>query len=243
MSLLEVIEVIKSFGGLTAVNEVTLDIAEREILGIIGPNGAGKTTLFNVICGFYPADRGKVIYKQKNITGMRPSDICKLGLSKTFQVVKPFSNISVLENVMVGAYNTTNSRSRAYRIAMECLEQVGLVEKSGLEAKHLTMGEQRRLELARVVATGADTLLLDEVMAGLTPTEMKETMSWIQRINESGKTIILIEHVMAAVMSLSKRVAVLHHGRLIAQGKPQEIASNKRVIEAYLGEEYDFARN
>jgi branched-chain amino acid transport system ATP-binding protein len=233
----------KAFGGLVAVNGVTLELDEGEILGLIGPNGAGKTTLFNIISGEIPPDEGAIHFNGGDITGLKPHVIAQRGLVRTFQIVKPFAKLSVVENVMVGAFINTSSVEKAERRARELIEFVGLGSHADLPASNLTTASRKRLELARALATRPRLLLLDEVMAGLTPTESASMVELLQEIREQGVTQLVIEHVMQAVMTLSDRIAVLHHGELIGVGRPAQIASDSRVIEAYLGEEFEIAEN
>ncbi|MGQ9675526.1 MAG: ABC transporter ATP-binding protein [Chloroflexota bacterium] len=237
-TLLELRAVSRHFGGLMAVNSVSLAVAEGEIVGLIGPNGAGKTTLFAVVSGFYQPTAGNVFFDGKSIVGLRPDAICSLGLTRTFQLVQPFPRMTVLENVMVGAFKRTSSRRQAEAQAWETLEFVGLAPKGNQRASSLTTPDRKRLEVARSLATKPRLLLLDEVMSGLTPTESMHMVGLIKKIRERGTTLLVIEHVMRAIMSLSDRIVVLHHGQLIAEGHPREIACDQAVIEAYLGEEF-----
>lgn len=243
ISLLSIQELTKSFGGLTAVDNVSLDLHKGEILGLIGPNGAGKTTLFNLISGTYGPDQGKIVFDEVEITGTPPHKISQQGLARTFQIVKPFSSLSVVDNVMVGAFlNTTNVREVRHQ-ARDIVEFVGLSDQADKPARNLTTAGRKRLELARALATQPRLLLLDEVMAGLTPSESSAMVDLIREIRERGISLLVIEHVMQAIMTLSDRIAVLHHGRLIAIDEPVLIASDQRVIEAYLGEEFRLADN
>ena len=233
----------KEFGGLVAVHDVSLDLAQREILGLIGPNGAGKTTLFNMISGSYQPTRGRITFDGQDITGLTPHEVANLGIARTFQLVKPFGKLSVVDNVMVGAFLRTRRAYEARRKALEVIDFVKLSKFVSRPAHTLTTSGRKRLELARALATGPRLLLLDEVMAGLTPTESVGIVELIKEIRQSGVTILVIEHVMKAIMSLSDRVAVLHHGELITADTPGKIAKDARVIEAYLGEEYHIAEH
>lgn len=241
MALLEVNNLTKSFGGLVAVNNVDFSIAEGEILGMIGPNGAGKTTVFNLITGFYPKDKGTVHFQGEDITSLRPDQICKNGITRTFQIVKPFSHITVLQNVLVGALNRIRDVNKAKELAMEALEFIGLDKKKDQMATSLSPPERKRLELARALATRPKLVLLDEVMAALRTKEIEEIIRLIRDTNKRGITIFLIEHVMKVIMSLSDRIIVLNHGEKIATGTPLEISKDQSVIKAYLGKEYRFA--
>ena len=237
MALLEVQNISKSFGGLKALNEVSFDLKQGEILGLIGPNGAGKTTLFSVINGFYRPDQGQVLFKGENITSLTASQICKRGIGRTFQLVKPFEEMSVLDNVMIGSFNRTDKRREAEVRAREILAFTGLGHREAYLGGELTLADRKRLELARALATRPEILMLDEVMTGLTPSESDEAQALVRKIREAGLTIILIEHVMRATMSLSDRIVVIHYGQVIAQGTPREVSEDQRVIEAYLGRE------
>ena len=234
--MLEVHEISKAFGGLKAVDRASLDVRQGEIVGLIGPNGAGKTTLFATIAGFHRPDGGTVTFKGKPITGMQPHRLSAAGLVRTFQITQPFAGISVRENIMVGAYLHTADRRNAARRAEAVAATVGMAGQLDRRGADLTVAGRKRLELARALATGPRLLLLDEVMAGLNPTEIVEIVEVIKGIRESGVTILLIEHVMQAVTSLAERVYVLNQGRMIAEGSPAAVAENPRVVEAYLGQ-------
>jgi branched-chain amino acid transport system ATP-binding protein len=233
--MLEVRGLSKSFGGLKAVDQASLDVRQGEIVGLIGPNGAGKTTLFAAIAGFHAPDAGRVAFEGKEITGLAPHRICAAGMVRTFQITQPFAKISVRENIMVGAYFRTADRKLAEREAERVAGIVGMAGQLDQMGADLTVAGRKRLELARALATGPRLLLLDEVMAGLNPTEITEIVQVIRAIRDSGITILLIEHVMQAVTSLAERVYVLNQGRMIAEGTPAAIADNPEVIEAYLG--------
>ena len=241
MTILAIRNLSKSFGGLVAVNQISLDLREGEILGLIGPNGAGKTTLFNLISGHFPPDTGELRYKDSNIIGLRSHQVSKLGLTRTFQIAKPFAGLSVTDNVIVGALLRTNKVFQAEKQARQVIDFVGLGQFADQQASSLTTSGRKRLELARALSTQADVLLLDEVMAGLTPTESVQMVELIQSIRDRGVTLLVIEHVMQAIMALSDRVAVMHHGELIAVGEPSEISKDAKVIKAYLGEEFVIA--
>jgi branched-chain amino acid transport system permease protein len=229
----------KNFGGLAAIKDVEFSITRGEILGLIGPNGAGKTTLFNLITGFITPDRGRIHFNGTDITGLRPPyRICKEGMSRTFQLVKPFLNISVLENVAVGAYCHVSSLSQANRRAEEVIEFVGLSRYRDFLSASLTLSNRKRLELARALATQPELLLLDETMAGLNPKEIDDMIELLRKISGQGITLFIIEHVMRAMMTLSDRVIVLHHGEKISEGSPLEISKDEKVIRAYLGASY-----
>lgn len=236
MNLLEVQGITKRFGGLVAVNSLSVNLEMGKIAALIGPNGAGKTTAFNVIAGFYKPNEGKVIFEGKNITNLRPDQVCKLGIGRTFQVVRPFGGISVLENVMIGAYNNTNNDNIAREHAYEVLEFMNMKNLANQKASGLPIAGRKRLEMARALATKPKLILLDETMAGLRPSETDEIIEVVRNISKKGIAILLVEHVMKVVMSLAENIVVIHHGEKIAEGIPQEIVKNKLVIDAYLGE-------
>lgn len=236
MALLEVQGIVKQFGGLVAVNNFSLSLDRGDIVGLIGPNGAGKTTAFNVIAGFYHPNAGRVHFGGRDITGLRPDQICKLGLARTFQVVRPFGALSVLENVMIGAYSRTNDQAVARSHAYEALEALGMLDLADRAARDLPIAGRKRLEIARALATDPQILLLDETMAGLRAAETDEVIEMVRNLSQRGIAILLVEHVMKVVMSLAQRIVVLHHGEKLAEGQPSEIVKDPKVIDAYLGE-------
>jgi len=239
MALLEVKNITKRFGGLVAVKDFSLDVDRGQIKALIGPNGAGKTTAFNCVAGFYRANEGKVIFDGKDITSLRPDQICKLGLSRTFQVVRPFRGISVLDNVMVGAFARTNDAKVARAKAEEVLEFFEMSNMIKMTASGLPIASRKRLEIARALATEPKMILLDEAMAGLRPAEADQVIAMVRKMCvEKGIAILLVEHVMKIVMALAEQIIVLHHGEMIAQGSPMEVVSDPQVVDAYLGEAY-----
>jgi branched-chain amino acid transport system ATP-binding protein len=242
MALLEISNLTKRFGGLVANDSVSAEINEGEIVGLIGPNGAGKTTLFNCISGFYSSDGGSVMLEGKDITRFSADQVCREGMARTFQIVKIFKDMTVLENVMVGAFCRTMSPERARQEALKTLEFIGLVEKKGVPGGSLTIAGKKRLELARALATQPRLLMLDETMAGLNPMETREAVELLRKINAQGVTLIVVEHVMEAIMTISDRIMVLDYGKKIAEDVPEKIAQNEEVIKAYLGERY-YARS
>jgi branched-chain amino acid transport system ATP-binding protein len=239
MAILEGEGVTKYFGGLAAVSEVDFKVDPGEVLGLIGPNGAGKTTLFNLISATLTPTEGDIKFKGKKITGYRPYQICRMGVARTFQTVKTFTNMPVLNNVLLASFYGTSrkiSSADAMKETTELLDFVGLSAMTSTPAKDLTLANQKRLEIARALATGPELLLLDEIMEGLNPSEVAQAMELITQIREKGITIIMIEHVMKAIMNLCERILVLHHGQKIAEGTPQEIATSKTVMKVYLGD-------
>jgi branched-chain amino acid transport system ATP-binding protein len=225
----------KRFGGLRAVQDVTFTVRENETLALIGPNGAGKTTAFNLIMGFHRPDEGSVMAFGKEIVGLRPHDVCAHGLARTFQVAKPFGGMTVLDNVMTGAFLHHRSPDAAREKAREVIEFVGLSARETIAAKDLTTIDQRRLEMARALATQPKLLLLDEVMAGLNPSEVDQAVALIDKLSGRGLTIVIVEHLMRAIMAVAKHIVVLDHGQKIAEGNPKEVMANPEVIRAYLG--------
>jgi branched-chain amino acid transport system ATP-binding protein len=237
MRLLQVDGLTKHFGGLTAVNNVSFEIREGEIVGLIGPNGAGKTTVFNLLSGLLDPTHGRIYLEGKEITPLKPYQKSLLGIGRTFQIVRPFDGMTVLENVMVPILARHRDPRKARDLAMGVLKEVGLDAETDANPQNLTYARRKRLEVARALATGPRLLLLDEVLAGLNTMEVSEALPLIRRIREKGMTIFMIEHIMAALMSVSDRVLVLEQGELIAEGTPSEVTANPRVIKAYLGEE------
>jgi branched-chain amino acid transport system ATP-binding protein len=221
-----------------AVGDLSFELEKEEILALIGPNGAGKTTVFNCLSGFLPPNEGEVYLEGKKLGGLQPFQICQMGMARTFQIVKPFLTISVLDNVVVGALSKEKSTSTARKKSLEIIEFVGLSSWTYKAAQGLPLPLRKRLELARALATQPKVLLLDEVMAGLNPTEVDELIALLMEVNRQGVSIFLIEHVMRGVMALSKRVIVINYGVKIAEGTPEEVVKNKEVIEAYLGREF-----
>jgi branched-chain amino acid transport system ATP-binding protein len=239
--MLHVAKIGKNFGGLRALNDVSLEVRPGEILAVIGPNGAGKTTLFNILTGFIAPDQGQVVFENQSLQGLKPHQICQRGLARTFQIVKPFLELSVLDNVIVAAFNRVNDVREATGKAEEIIRFVGLRDKMRALGSELPLPHRKRLELARALATDPKLLMLDEVMAGINPTETDTLIGLIREINGRGVTILMIEHVMRGVMALSQRIMVLNFGEKIAEGVPEEVVKNPLVVEAYLGEEFCLA--
>jgi branched-chain amino acid transport system ATP-binding protein len=236
--MLEVRSVSKSFRGLRAVRDASFEVPEGAINGLIGPNGAGKTTIFNMIAGVYAPDSGEILFQGKPIHGLRPDQVCAAGIGRTFQTVKPFAGLSVLDNVIVGGLQREKSVANARALSMQILEKLGLDPKADLPASSLTLPDRKRLEVARALATRPRLLLLDEVMAGLRPTECDQMVQVFRDISRAdGLTILLIEHVMRAVMALARHIGVLHHGEVIARGTPEQVVRDPAVLQSYLGEE------
>lgn len=239
MGILEGKRVTKNFGGLAAVSNVDFHVEQGEVLGLIGPNGAGKTTLFNLISAALPLKSGRIEFKGQNITGLKPHQICRLGIARTFQSVKVFPNMPVLSNILMGSFFGTSSgvsSADPEQDAETLMEFVGLPRVGALPARELTLVNQKRLEIAGALATGPEVLLLDELMAGLNPAEIAQAMDLVSRIRDRGITIIMIEHVMKVIMSICERIIVLNHGQKIAEGTPREISASETVIKVYLGE-------
>lgn len=238
MSILEIKQLNKKFGGLTVTKNINMTMSEGQIFGIIGPNGAGKSTLFNLISGYIKPDSGRILFQGKDITGKQPHQLCMEGIGRTFQIVKPFASKTVLYNVAVGAFARTNNRKKALDYAESVVDRVGLGGRKDSLAKNLTIVDRKRLELAKALATRPKLLLLDEILAGLTPNEVDEAVRLIRNIRASGVTIIMIEHVMRAVMALCEQVMVISYGEHIAEGTPKEVTENAEVISVYLGEDH-----
>jgi branched-chain amino acid transport system ATP-binding protein len=234
-------EVTVAFGGLIAVDTVSFEVTAGEIVGLIGPNGAGKTTVFNAVSGYYRPTRGRITFRGRDITGRQPYALAAMGIGRTFQIVKPFAGLSVLENILVASYLRYPHQAKAREKAWEVLKFIGLADRADLPAAGLTISGRKRLEMGKALALEPKLLLLDEVVAGLNPTEADQTVQLILKIRDAGVTILIVEHIMRVIMKISTRIIVLNYGRMIAQGRPDEVARDRGVIEAYLGEDSDAA--
>jgi len=228
-----------AFGGLIAVDDVSFEVTPGEIVGIIGPNGAGKTTIFNAVSGYYRPTRGRISFLSQDVTGRQPYELAAMGIGRTFQIVKPFAGLSVLENILVASYLRHPHQGEARGKAWEVLRFIGLADRADLPAAGLTLAGRKRLEMGKALALEPKLLLLDEVVAGLNPTEADQTVQLILKIRDAGVTILIVEHIMRVIMKISTRIIVLNYGRMIAQGRPEEVARDRQVIEAYLGEGID----
>ena len=238
MSIFEAQKLVKLFGGLAAVNLVSFKVEKGEIFGLIGPNGSGKTTIFNLINNYYPLTSGDIFFNGKSIKGLKTHTICHLGIARTFQVVKPLARMTVLENVTASAFCRVNTIKEAQKLAYEAIEFCGLEHYKDQRAKGLPIGLRKRLEITRAVATQPELILLDETAAGLNPKELNQAIELIKEVNRRGITIIIVEHIMKVIMSISNRILAINYGRPIAEGTPEEVSRNPEVIKAYLGEEY-----
>jgi len=243
MDLLKITNLTKRFGGLVAVNDFNLTVERGEIVGLIGPNGAGKTTIFNLISGYFQPDGGEIYFDEKNLVGLKPDKICKKGVVRTFQIVKPFFHLTVLKNVMIGAFNRTEHPEVSEKRSLEVLEFLGLLDKKDYPIESLTIANRKRLELARSLATQPQLLLLDEVAGGLNPSELGDLITILKRINKEGITLIMIEHVMKTIASLANRIVVINYGIKISEGRPSEVLKDPNVVKAYLGEAYQIAES
>lgn len=237
MSFFQAIDIVKHFGGIAAVNDLSFTVEKGEILGLIGPNGSGKTTVFNLINGYYPLTAGKIVFEGREIQGLPTWKVCKVGIGRTFQVVKPLRRMTVIENVTASAFNHTGSLSKARGKAEAVLAMCGLDNRRDFQASGLTIGDRKRLEIARALATEPKLLLLDETMAGLTPQEQAAGVELVRTIRDSGITIIIVEHIMKVIMNLCDKLLCISYGMKLAEGTPGNVANNQDVIEAYLGKE------
>jgi branched-chain amino acid transport system ATP-binding protein len=240
--VLQTHDLTKAFGGVVAVDRLSLTVEQGSIVGLIGPNGSGKTTFFNLVTGVFRPDGGRVLFKGREITGLRPHRIARLGIGRTFQIPAPFVKMTVLDNVAVGAFARTPTMAAARRKAHEILEFVGLAPRAGELVSGVTLEDRKRLELARALATEPELLLLDEVMAGLNPAEVQAAVALVRAIRDRGVTVMIVEHVMDAILSLCEHIVVLDSGRKIAEDRPDRIVSNEAVIRAYLGERHRAGR-
>ncbi len=238
MSIFEARNLVKYFGGLAAVNGVSFKVEKGEIFGLIGPNGSGKTTVFNLINNYYPLTSGDIFFKGKSIKGLQTHTICHLGIARTFQVVKPLARMTVLENVTASAFCRVNTIKEAQKLALEAIESCGLEHYKNQRAKGLPIGLRKRLEITRALATQPEIILLDETAAGLNPKELDQAIELIKKINRRGITIIIVEHIMKVIMTISNRILAINHGQPIAEGTSEEVSRHPEVIKAYLGEEY-----
>ena len=238
MSFFEIRNLVKYFGGLAAVNKVSFEVNQGQIFGLIGPNGSGKTTIFNLISNYFRPTSGTIHYQDHDITGLKTHKICRLGIGRTFQVVKPLGRMTVEENVIAAAFSRARTKNEARDLALETLEFCELINRKDVLAKSLPIGDRKRLEITRALATKPELLLLDETAAGLNPSELEAAIALIQRIRDKGVTIIIVEHIMKVIMTISDRVHAINFGQTIAEGSPEEVANNPTVIEAYLGEDY-----
>jgi len=238
VGLLEVTNLTKAFGGLLAVNDISFQVEKGEILGLIGPNGSGKTTTFNCINQFFPVTSGDILFKGKSIIGLKTHQICHLGIGRTFQVVKPLARMTVLENVTASAFCRVNTIKEAKDEALSVLEFCNLADQNGKPAKSLPIAGRKRLEIARALATKPELLLLDEVAAGLNPGELDAAINLIKKIRDNGISILIVEHIMKVIMTISDRIHAINFGQTIAEGTPREVANNPALIKAYLGEQH-----
>ncbi len=242
MTFFEVKNLVKYFGGLAAVNEVSFQVKAGEIFGLIGPNGSGKTTIFNLISKYHRPTQGKILFKEKDITALKTHQICRLGIARTFQVVRPLGRMSVLDNVIAASFSVSQSKQEARDLALQTLEFCGLHHRKDILAKSLPLEERKRLEITRALATKPELLLLDETAAGLTPSELDGAIKLIKAVRDRGISIIIVEHIMKVIMSICDRVHVINFGQTVAEGTPTEVAANPGVIRAYLGEDYAQSR-